>query len=738
MGFVLKKVLDVSICLFNHCGCLRHDKEHTLREFHRQYRVCGEIGSGGFGRVYKVSLSFLIPSVNGWTMAERRIIPTEICFIEECQDVQGVVRLIGWFASRRGFLIVMERPANFMDLFDLINTFGWLEERMARGLFVQIVDTVVELYKKHSVIHRDIKDENVVVDLDSGTVWLVDFGAAELLERAKKQCFQGTLSYSPPEVFKRDCFYPLEGTVWSLGILLYLLVVGKPPFRNELQICTGKLRFPRNVSSECRAIIRRCLCPSPEGRLSLEELQQSEWILNNETTDSFFATFEAQWRKRKRYGSLNSNGVYALSDDGAGDDDEDCSYRTEAGAVPGPLTIPPLFGGISSAHRSTTTTNSLFVEQNSSHSEEVEENAAVERTEQNSTPELAAADTRSSPSSSSLAISDIGFETAPEYDEWKYASFSSSNSMALDICNNFETPQHQNFPRENQCSTLDHRNSTLDFPNDTFGRRDCAPSISMPFVRFGICDTQSDMASASFCSFSSSSDREARRNSFTSDDSFNSSTTYFSANSLENFGEVSPSNQLLMDEIEKNEDDDDEKTLRTEQPNIVMEWRKETSEEEEEEWDETIRENIGNWVEKRAEKEEEEIGKDDELEEREDEQQTERSDEQWVELVEEERFGKDDSFEWSELAEGDELLKDGRLHERNDELLEEEGPSSAFPPSRAKWEKEQTDKSLSKRKGGDRYRRRRNEAKTEEATKFDGRRRRRMTSPPVIAGNCDY
>lgn len=59
--------------------------------------------------------------------------------------------------SSKGFLIVMERPAQFMDLFDVISAYGRLDETVARTFFQQICTTVNQIYQKNQLIHRDIK-----------------------------------------------------------------------------------------------------------------------------------------------------------------------------------------------------------------------------------------------------------------------------------------------------------------------------------------------------------------------------------------------------------------------------------------------------------------------------------------------------------------------------------------------------------------------------------------------------
>ena len=86
---------------------------------------------------------------------------------------------------------------------------------------------------------------------------LVDLGATAPLEKATKKEFQGTVtlpfekrdisgtrSYCPPEWFRQLQYLPLEATSWSLGVLLFILVTGQLPFKNEIQICLGRVKFP--------------------------------------------------------------------------------------------------------------------------------------------------------------------------------------------------------------------------------------------------------------------------------------------------------------------------------------------------------------------------------------------------------------------------------------------------------------------------------------------------------------
>ncbi|VDM55571.1 unnamed protein product [Angiostrongylus costaricensis] len=123
-----------------------------------------------------------------------------------------------------------------------------------------------------------IIDENLIVDMKTGEVKIVDFGAAALAEKAMRKEFQGTRSYCPPEWFRQLQYLPLEATSWSLGVLLFILVTGQLPFKNEIQICLGRVKFPSHVSKECRQLIKSCLTTSAGSRAGFNTIRQHPWL----------------------------------------------------------------------------------------------------------------------------------------------------------------------------------------------------------------------------------------------------------------------------------------------------------------------------------------------------------------------------------------------------------------------------------------------------------------------------
>ncbi|KAL3117902.1 hypothetical protein niasHT_005145 [Heterodera trifolii] len=290
------------------------DKErppYDLHFFERNYKLGPELGRGGFGVVYSgfrvadrepVAIKYVARrNVTDWAQLHGKDVPLEIALLEKCSACPGVILLLDWFERYDGFLIVMERPSPYCDLFDFITVRGALDESVTRFFFKQIVDTAIACAGR-SVVHRDIKDENVIIDMKTGQLKLIDFGSGAFLKNGEYTDFEGTRVYSPPEWILHARYDGLKATVWSLGILLYDMVAGDIPFHRDHEICGGVVRWRRQVPSECKDLIMRCLEVDPDRRCTLHDILSHPWM-NNANTGPLnadeFLQIKSQQRKNE-------------------------------------------------------------------------------------------------------------------------------------------------------------------------------------------------------------------------------------------------------------------------------------------------------------------------------------------------------------------------------------------------------------------------------------------------------
>ncbi|KAF9209813.1 hypothetical protein BGZ49_000534 [Haplosporangium sp. Z 27] len=166
------------------------------------------------------------------------------------------------------------------DLFECIEHHSKFSESQARMIFKQIVDCVDYLNSK-GICHRDIKDENIVIDNDF-KVKLIDFGSAVVIPKPHGKLFDrfyGTINYASPEILKGEKYRAESAEIWSLGILLYTILYGEVPFNDPVQAISGPYITPRVRSSpECQHLLNWMLAKCPERRAKIEDVANHPWL----------------------------------------------------------------------------------------------------------------------------------------------------------------------------------------------------------------------------------------------------------------------------------------------------------------------------------------------------------------------------------------------------------------------------------------------------------------------------
>ncbi|KAI8612630.1 kinase-like domain-containing protein [Chytriomyces sp. MP71] len=170
------------------------------------------------------------------------------------------------------------------DLFECIDK--RIPEPLARKIFAQIAFAVNYLHERN-LVHRDLKDENIVIDANYA-IKIIDFGSVATIPQRKCDYFtrfNGTIHFASPEITNNQPYRGPEAEMWSMGVLLYTMVFGENPFHNPADIIRGDFRMPFDAELEsdkdgegCRHLIKRLLTYNQNDRATMEEVLHHKWM----------------------------------------------------------------------------------------------------------------------------------------------------------------------------------------------------------------------------------------------------------------------------------------------------------------------------------------------------------------------------------------------------------------------------------------------------------------------------
>ncbi|XP_072439551.1 calcium/calmodulin-dependent protein kinase type II subunit gamma isoform X12 [Chiloscyllium punctatum] len=275
----------------------------TCTRFSDDYQLYEELGKGAFSVVRRcVKLStgqeFAAKIINTKKLSARDHQKLErearICRLLKHPNI---VRLHDSI-SEEGFHYLIFDLVTGGELFEDIVAREYYSEADASQCIHQILESVSHIHQ-HDIVHRDLKPENLLLasKCKNAAVKLADFGLAIEVQGDQQAWFgfAGTPGYLSPEVLRKDPYgKPVD--IWACGVILYILLVGYPPFWDEdqhklyQQIKAGAYDFPSpewdTVTPEAKNLINQMLTINPAKRITATEALKHPWVCQRSTVAS--------------------------------------------------------------------------------------------------------------------------------------------------------------------------------------------------------------------------------------------------------------------------------------------------------------------------------------------------------------------------------------------------------------------------------------------------------------------
>ncbi|XP_039310697.1 serine/threonine-protein kinase fused isoform X1 [Solenopsis invicta] len=260
----------------------------------KKYEILKHIGEGSFGQVYKARkrsdgeiVAFKMIRKCGRSYKELKSLRQE-CEIQRYLRHPNIIQMIDSFETENEIIVVTEYADK--ELYDILAKEGRLSEERAQ---VITCDLVSALYYLHSnrVMHRDLKPQNVLLEAN-GIAKLCDFGFARSMSTGTHvlTSIKGTPLYMAPELIE-ECPYDHNADLWSLGCIVYELVVGAPPFQTNSILHLVKLirfeaiKWPDFISLICKSFLQGLLQKDPSQRLTWPALLEHPFVKDRIITE---------------------------------------------------------------------------------------------------------------------------------------------------------------------------------------------------------------------------------------------------------------------------------------------------------------------------------------------------------------------------------------------------------------------------------------------------------------------
>ena len=280
----------------------------------REYKKGRFLGKGGFAKCYelickdnnKIFAAKMIAKSSIKSERQNQKLRTEIKIHKSCHHPQ-IVAFEHNFQDSDNVYILLELCQN-QTMNELLIRRKVLTELEVQCYMVQLVKALQYLHS-HRIIHRDLKLGNLFLN-DKMELKVGDFGLATKLdfEGERKKTICGTPNYIAPEVIS-GAGHSYEVDIWAVGIIIYTLLVGKPPFETrDVKTTYGKIKkaefsFPDNckISKEARNLIKKILVLDPKKRPRLNEILFDDFFNQGVAIPKLMPTSTLAYRPTKEY-----------------------------------------------------------------------------------------------------------------------------------------------------------------------------------------------------------------------------------------------------------------------------------------------------------------------------------------------------------------------------------------------------------------------------------------------------
>eukprot|EP00002_Diphylleia_rotans_P019407 TRINITY_DN3755_c0_g1_i4.p1 TRINITY_DN3755_c0_g1~~TRINITY_DN3755_c0_g1_i4.p1 ORF type:complete len:579 (-),score=115.71 TRINITY_DN3755_c0_g1_i4:1105-2841(-) len=260
------------------------------------YTLGKTIGTGSTGKVKlgvhmtdgsKVAIKIMRKDSINMKPSLRKKVEREIAILKLI-DHPHVLKLIDVYETEAFLFIILEHVEGG-ELFDYLVSKGRLELGEALVFFQQII-MGLEYCQSLLICHRDLKPENLLLDTKRN-IKIADFGMASLnMKGSMLQTSCGSPHYASPQVVQGVKYNGMQSDIWSCGVILYALVLGRLPFDDAnikkllAKVKSGVYNLPEDMNEHVRDLISKMIVIDPDQRITIEGIKQHPFFRSNGNT----------------------------------------------------------------------------------------------------------------------------------------------------------------------------------------------------------------------------------------------------------------------------------------------------------------------------------------------------------------------------------------------------------------------------------------------------------------------